>query len=579
MRMRLPLLALVACLFLAASPAGARERSIFVSQPYAAPGTAWYSIDLTSGALTKNGGMIDTAATPAVPGISPDGKTYYVPDYFNNFVRGFAIGSGGLTEVAGSPLATGAGPNASIVEPEGRYIWTADWTGGTITGFARAGDGSFSAPPGYPVATGGTPSTLAISPHHHFVYLPTHSGNTIAGFRRGDDGSMTPLAGFPLAHAKQPLDAEFSVDGRFLFIADEADDTVSSFAVDPMTGALVAVPGSPFAGPDQAVSLASSPNGRYLIAIGQGGGVWSMTIGQDGALSTITQTTAGNWPFDVTITPDGRFSYVANYNSGTLSGYRIADDGTLSELAGSPFGDVSGPMSSFAIVPNQGPVAALSASVNGDTASFDASGSTDPDGSPASYAWDFGDGQTSTSTAAVANHAYAAPGTYTATLTVTDDEGCSNALVGTGQTLYCNGGALAQIQRQVTIAEPDLPLLLSRASGRRLRIRRVRGRPVRRMRAYFTLSSSAKVRIRFMKRCRTRGCARHAPPRLHRKVRFRNFGSRVTINGRAGRNARSFTRRIGGRTLTRGTYRMRMYAFDTRGRRTKLVTTRRFVVR
>jgi PKD repeat protein len=51
----------------------------------------------------------------------------------------------------------------------------------------------------------------------------------------------------------------------------------------------------------------------------------------------------------------------------------------------------------------------------------DGSSSTDPDGSIATYSWTFGDGGTETGATAV--HAYAGPGTYDITLTVTDDSG------------------------------------------------------------------------------------------------------------------------------------------------------------
>ncbi|QCX26649.1 PKD domain-containing protein [Nocardioides jishulii] len=54
-------------------------------------------------------------------------------------------------------------------------------------------------------------------------------------------------------------------------------------------------------------------------------------------------------------------------------------------------------------------------------ARFDASGSTDPDGSIVSYEWDFGDG--TTGSGVTASHAYAAPGVWTVTLTVTDAGG------------------------------------------------------------------------------------------------------------------------------------------------------------
>lgn len=56
---------------------------------------------------------------------------------------------------------------------------------------------------------------------------------------------------------------------------------------------------------------------------------------------------------------------------------------------------------------------------------FDASGSSDSDGSIVSYDWDFGDG--STGTGQFASHTYANVGSFTATLTVTDDDGASDS--------------------------------------------------------------------------------------------------------------------------------------------------------
>lgn len=78
---------------------------------------------------------------------------------------------------------------------------------------------------------------------------------------------------------------------------------------------------------------------------------------------------------------------------------------------------------------NLAPIAAASANVTVGTAPvpviFSSAGSADPDGSIASYRWDFGDG----TSAAVASPSktYMAPGNYTARLTVTDDRGASSA--------------------------------------------------------------------------------------------------------------------------------------------------------
>ena len=75
--------------------------------------------------------------------------------------------------------------------------------------------------------------------------------------------------------------------------------------------------------------------------------------------------------------------------------------------------------------PNQPPVAkATAAPTSGNTGTvfqFDASGSFDPDGGIQATLWTFGDG--GSSTAAIASHQYAAAGTYTVGLKVTDNDG------------------------------------------------------------------------------------------------------------------------------------------------------------
>ncbi len=57
---------------------------------------------------------------------------------------------------------------------------------------------------------------------------------------------------------------------------------------------------------------------------------------------------------------------------------------------------------------------------------FDASASTDPDGLIVSYAWSFGDGSPGEAGAQV-SHTYQVAGSFTATLTVRDDDGASNS--------------------------------------------------------------------------------------------------------------------------------------------------------
>lgn len=76
--------------------------------------------------------------------------------------------------------------------------------------------------------------------------------------------------------------------------------------------------------------------------------------------------------------------------------------------------------------PNAAPIAYyVVAAVNGLTLEFDASGSSDSDGTVDSYAWDFGDSGAGSGPAVA--HTFEANGSYTVTLTVTDNDGVSNA--------------------------------------------------------------------------------------------------------------------------------------------------------
>lgn len=76
--------------------------------------------------------------------------------------------------------------------------------------------------------------------------------------------------------------------------------------------------------------------------------------------------------------------------------------------------------------PNAGPTAAFVVTPSGLTVAVDGSTSTDSDGSITTYAWAFGDGGSAAGASPTASHTYATPGTYTVTLTATDDDGATD---------------------------------------------------------------------------------------------------------------------------------------------------------
>jgi PKD repeat protein len=79
---------------------------------------------------------------------------------------------------------------------------------------------------------------------------------------------------------------------------------------------------------------------------------------------------------------------------------------------------------------NLPPVAAFTPECVELLCTFNASGSDDPDGTIVSYSWDYGDGTSADDAGVGPSHSYAAAGTYTVTLAVTDNEGAIGLVSG-----------------------------------------------------------------------------------------------------------------------------------------------------
>ena len=132
-------------------------------------------------------------------------------------------------------------------------------------------------------------------------------------------------------------------------------------------------------------------------------------VSAGGAGFTVRQTAGGNMSEDMIVSAAG--TYAATFTqskSGGWAGLMAAFEGST----GAGGGDTP-PTAVIGASPTSG-AAAL-------TVAFTGTGSSDPDGTISSYAWDFGDGQTST--LGSPSHTYTVAGTYAVVLTVTDNAG------------------------------------------------------------------------------------------------------------------------------------------------------------
>ncbi len=138
--------------------------------------------------------------------------------------------------------------------------------------------------------------------------------------------------------------------------------------------------------------------------------------------------------------PDGSIDgYSWDFGDGNSSSqanpshtYSAAGDYTVTLTVTDNSGDSSSDVTNATIEDtqsgNQSPTANANgpySAVLGQSIAFSSTGSSDPDGSITDYAWDFGDGNSSSQ--ASPSHTYAAAGSYTVTLSVTDDQGASDS--------------------------------------------------------------------------------------------------------------------------------------------------------
>ncbi len=190
---------------------------------------------------------------------------------------------------------------------------------------------------------------------------------------------------------------------------------------------------------------------RHLYMLDDGRLRYGIWIGSTAIIDSTAAYNDGAWHHVVvTQGPGGQQMYVdgASVATGTATtpqpydGYwRIGSDNTW---GGASSNDFAGAIDEVAVYPtvlssstvlahyqaavpaaNQAPVAAFTSSATNLSVAFDGSGSTDADGTIASYAWDFGD-SSATGTGATPTHVYSSAGTYSVKLTVTDDKGATN---------------------------------------------------------------------------------------------------------------------------------------------------------
>ncbi len=401
------------------APADSYGAAIFASDPL-----LYYRLGESSGTTAADSGNQEN------PGV-----------YAGNYTLGQtgAVKGTADTAVAFASGSVASGSSFSNPTTYSTQIWfkTATTRGGKLTGF------------------GDTQSGLSSSYDRH-VYMQD-DGKLVFGTWTGQTNTITSSAAYN-DNAWHQVVATQSSDGMKLYVDGALVGT------NPQTGAQDYV-GYWRAGGD--VTWGSSDS--YFNGTLDEFAVYQTAL----SASTIAQQYSLGAPAPANVLPTAAFTSTIVDKTVSFDGSTSSDsDGTIASYTWN-FGDaspvVTGPSATVShtysvsgtytatltVVDNAGgsnsvshdqviahvntpPTAIFTQSITNLSATFDASGSSDPDGTIASYAWNFGDG--TTGTGVNPSHSYATAGSYTVTLSVTD-----------------NGGATTSVSHSITATAPNIP--------------------------------------------------------------------------------------------------------------------------
>jgi 6-phosphogluconolactonase (cycloisomerase 2 family) len=212
-----------------------------------------FTIDSATGAASLTS-SVDTAADLGGSTLTPDGRYYYqtIPDVFgsgnNAQIAGFSTNgvTGALSSVPGSPLSLGSNlnqfPQVMAVDPAGKFLYVSNGASLQQTGYG--------------------------GPMHAYSIDPV-------------SGALTDVPGSPFGVSQWPqLSVAVDASDRFLIVPTSPIVTANCLVVssiNPDTGALTSVPGSPF---DLHCGTAvTDPSEPLVYMAGEGVDTYSIDLG------------------------------------------------------------------------------------------------------------------------------------------------------------------------------------------------------------------------------------------------------------------------------------------------------------
>jgi 6-phosphogluconolactonase len=293
--------------------------------------------------LTMCGILLAFAASAAAGESSAVGAAYTISNAASgNELVVYARSANGSLTPAGSVSAGGLGTGGGLasqgavtVTDEGRTVLAVNPGSNSVAAFAVGAGG----PRLLNTAPSGGIRPVSVAVHKRLVYVLNKNNlalATVSGFTLGKDG-LTPIAGstrFLHAGATDAAQVKFSPSGDVLVVTGRSSQRIDTFRVDT-DGLLLELKSFGVAPGATPFGFDFDNKGHLLVSLaGVGGssGAASYELGADGSVATITAPIetgqrAACW---LVASKNGRFAFVANAASSSVSTFAVSPAGELS---------------------------------------------------------------------------------------------------------------------------------------------------------------------------------------------------------------------------------------------------------
>ena len=313
----------------------------------------------TSGELTLVN-LAAAAANASWLSFDPSGRYLYSVNEVANYAGGtgsvsaYSVDtSSGALQLLNVVSSEGAGPAHLSVDASGKYVFVANYAGGTIAVLPVQGNGSLAAATYVHGDTGSVgptkpssapPGSFAFSghdkPHAHMIRTDP-SNRYVVQTDLGQDriyvssldpvaGKLTPVGDVSVPPGDGPRHFVFHGNGRWFYSLQEEASTVMFFHFDPASGAMhpeqtISTLPLGFKGTSFTSEILLSPDGRFLYAANRlHDSVAIFSLSHEGRLTYEGEcSTMGDYPRHIQFDPSGAFLYACNQRSDSIASFKV----------------------------------------------------------------------------------------------------------------------------------------------------------------------------------------------------------------------------------------------------------------